>query len=380
MPAASSRRPQGTGGLRQRGTRWQSSVVDPLTGKARWRSWPAGMSKREIRDAHNEWVAEVSSGRAGDRSQTLAGYLARWLAQRAADMEPATHTRHAANVAIASRHAGALRLVELDPLTVTEILGSATRKNGKPLSAASRRSLRATLSVALGDAVTWRLIPANPVAAARLPRTIPTERPVPTADQVREMIATETDPQWRIAWQILWGTGCRSGEMLALHWSDVDIPGRSILVRRTMTNDGRLGHATKTRRTRRVGIGDDLADALRAWRSTMASVGLDMVRPDRPLFPSAASRSGIVRHETLGRRFGMALDRIGADPAITPHAVRHAVASELVRRHPVQLVADQLGMSIGMVERLYGSHAPVDEAMAIMGTLSRSAGTSAADA
>lgn len=381
MPADSSRRPQGSGGLRRRGDRWQSSAVNPRTGKTVWKTWPAGLSPKQLERAHGAWVAEIGTGRAGDRSLTLGAYLRRWLAQRAADMEPPTHARHGYNVAILRRHADAMRLADLDPLAVTEILADATRADGKPLAPASRRSLRGTLSLALGDAVTWRLLPLNPVSAARLPRSTPTERAVPSTEQVREMIRTEPDPMWRTAWQILWGTGCRPGEMLCLHWGDVDLSGRSVHVRRTMTEGGQvIGHNTKTRRHRRVGLGPDTVDALRAWRSELAGVGLDMVRADRPLFPSTASRSGIVSHMTMAAHFAQAVERVGADPAVTPHAVRHAVASELMRHVPAQLIADQLGMGVGLVMKLYGRHAPADAAMAIMGLLSRVPEPSAADA
>ena len=60
-----------------------------------------------------------------------------------------------------------------------------------------------------------------------------------------------------------------------------------------------------------------------------------------------------------GRAFRHAVERVGADAAITPHAVRHWFASTLTADGvPAQLIAAQLGHSINEVQSRYGAHAP----------------------
>jgi len=198
------------------------------------------MTERQVERAHLAWVAEVTGGRSAAHG-TLGTYLKRWLAQRAADMKPQTHERHAVNVGILTRHASALRLASLDALTVTEILASATRVDGQPLSTASRRSLRATLSVALGDAVRWRLISTSPVGAARLPRTIPTERAVPTTEQVHALISAEMTAHREHVAAL---AAERQRLLIELHdahgWSDARI-ARALNVHRTAVQKARQG-------------------------------------------------------------------------------------------------------------------------------------------
>lgn len=75
-------------------SRWQSSARDPRTGKAIYRTWPAGTTKREAERNHREWYADISKRRPADRSLTVATYLASWLDVRAGDMSGATHDMH----------------------------------------------------------------------------------------------------------------------------------------------------------------------------------------------------------------------------------------------------------------------------------------------
>ena len=362
MPEPRQRRPQGSGGLRRRGAAWQSTVTDPRTGRTRYRTWPGTMTARQVERAHADWVADVRHRRAGDRQLTVQQYLERWL-ERRPDMSPQTRARHATSVRAISRELGAVKLAELDGLLVAEMLTSMRKADGRPLAPASLKAVRSTLSTALADAVTWGLIASNPANGSRLPRSSRTTRATPTTEQVHQLCDTEPDQLWRTLWETLAGTGCRPGEALALRWSDVDIVGRSLTIGRTMTVDETgvsvVGDRTKTGSVRRVTIGGHLAEVLSSWRTACAAHDLTMARPEANLFASTVARSGVVSTTTLAKAFRAGMVRIGADPAITPHAVRHWFASTLMADGvPAQLIAAQLGHSIGEVQNRYGAHAP----------------------
>lgn len=377
------RRPQGSGGLRQRGGRWQSSAADPRTGKVRWKTWPTDMTPRQVQRAHGEWVLEVRSGRAADPRATVAAFTRRWLTVRQSDMTPATWARHRANCKVIDRHLGGVRMADLDTLTVIEAVQSMRRLDGTPYAADGRASIKGTLVQLCADAVAWRVIPANPTAGVRLPRADPSDRAVPTTQQVHAICDGEPDPLWRVCWELLAGTGARPGEVRALRWGDVDLPGRKLTIARTVTQHGgveAVGATTKTRRSRNVGIDDHLAAVLASWRAHLAEAGgLYRARDDAPVLPSDASQSGVVSAGAMRRHWALALQRINATPdvddidlSVTPHAVRHWVASTLMADGVApQLIAAQLGHSITEVELRYGRHAPVDQAMAVVRSLPR---------
>lgn len=361
-----ARRPSGAGGLRKRGDAWQSTARDPRTGRQQWRTWPKSMTERQVGRAHAAWVAEVVGGRAADRSATVAGFLDRWLAVAGPAMTPTTRGKHAWAVRRLNAEIGAMRLADLSTLDVLELL----ERLSAELAPATLRALRGTLGKACRAAVAWRLLPVNPVSAAEMRRVQQEERATPTTKQVQALVTGEQDPMWRCYWAVLAHTGARPGEALTLRWADVDIDARVITVARTLTANERgtlvVGNTTKTRRARRVAMGDDLAAELRSWRQHCATVGLDLVRPAAPLFPGRGA-TGIVSVTSMQRAWAKARDRSGMDQEVTPHAVRHWVASTLMAQGVApQLIATTLGHSIAEVQRRYGVHAPVDAALSVV--------------
>lgn len=376
-----ARRAQGAGGLRRRGDRWQSSAVDPRTGKVRWRTWPADMPPRKLERAHQAFVAEVRGGHVpADVRITTAAWLDRWLDVRFHDMTTATHRRHRTSAQMLSRVVGALPLGDLDATTVAEVLRGLCRADGRPASPATKQACRSTLSAACRDAVVWGVLPSSPVPAVRLPRSPRRDRPIPTTEQVHRLCDLEDDPLWRVCWEILVGTGCRQGEARGLRWADVDVPGRRLVIARTMTIDatggGAVGAATKTGRVRVVGLDDRLAQVLSQWRSGLASARLWRARDDAWVLGSDWSRSGSVSAAALNRAWRAAAVRAGMAEGVTPHAVRHWMASTLMAQGVApQLIATQLGNSIGEVVARYGIYAPSDAALSVTHLLPSRAGS-----
>jgi len=369
-----TRRPQGAGGLRERNGRWQSSARDPRAGKTIYRTWPAGTTKREAERNHREWYADISKRRPADRTLTVAAYLASWLDVRAGDMSGATHTRHTANAKIIGRELGGVRLAELEPLTLQGLFA----KRLEQYSPRSVRSIASTASLAFGDAVRWGRLPTNPMAAVRLPRPpVQADRVTPTTEQVHAICSSEPDPLWRTAWEVLAGTGARPGEVLALHWRDIEFNfgGRKLESGRQIPTSGRItiartvtrarssgetvGDRTKTGRTRTITIDAHLAGVLAAWRAELGSFELARVRADAPLFPAQRNPERPAPYHVLAERFRAAVRRVGADEAVTPHAVRHwFVSTWMAQGLPAQTIAEHCGHSIAEVLRRYGKHAP----------------------
>jgi len=154
--------------------------------------------------------------------------------------------------------------------------------------------------------------------------------------------AKEMSAKWYTFFFVALRTGMRRGEILALHWDEVDFERRRITVRYTNWQ-GRLG-SPKSGRIRVVPMTGDLAEALHAWRST--GVGTSpLVFPNR--------RGDLTNwHSGAGRALDRALERAGLRH-IRLHDLRHSFASHLVlKRCSLREVQILMGHhSIRMTER-----------------------------
>ena len=110
----------------------------------------------------------------------------------------------------------------------------------------SRRTIvdaRAILRAALAEAAASRLVSHNPAAAVRLPRARPRRMVAWTAEQARQFLASargDRDPLYP-AYVLLLVLGLSRGELLGLHWADVDLDTATVHVHRELQRiEGRL--------------------------------------------------------------------------------------------------------------------------------------------
>lgn len=99
---------------------------------------------------------------------------------------------------------------------------------------------------------------------------------------------------------------------------------------------------------------------LRRWRAAQAELGLDMVRPDRQLWPMPTTL-GVPAPITMRDAWRRALTAAGVDERRTLHGVRHWHASTLLAAGEApQRVADRMGHSLPVLLGRYGRHVPRD--------------------
>lgn len=152
----------------------------------------------------------------------------------------------------------------------------------------------------------------------------------------------ETDAEWKrinkqdAALFLLAGfTGLRLGELLALHWSDVDLERSILSVSRSMSAGEES--STKSRRSRSVPLADQAASELKRLKQRASFTGrADYVycRPDGGPLDRSAVRTRFVRaQEATGvrvRRF---------------HDLRHSFGSLAIQRFDLVAVKDMMGHS-----------------------------------
>ncbi len=140
-------------------------------------------------------------------------------------------------------------------------------------------------------------------------------------------------------------TGTRHEAILSLGWhqhvgggwADLD---RGLLYRKT------AGEAQTSKRKPPVPISDRLMRAMRRWKR------LD----GRGLYIVNWHGESILK---MRRAFSTAVRLSGLSDDVTPHVLRHTCATWLVQDGvPLWEVAGFLGMTVEMVERVYGHHAP----------------------
>ena len=146
---------------------------------------------------------------------------------------------------------------------------------------------------------------------------------------------TAEDRQDADAFRVLFYTGIRVGELLALRWADVDLGARSLLVRRNVSAG--VETEPKGRRHRQVPLSDPALGALARLGACEDFTGSDDYvicnRLGRRLDDSA-----------LRRRYHLACEQAGLR-RVKLHGLRHAAGSILARAADPVFVRDYLGHS-----------------------------------
>lgn len=167
-------------------------------------------------------------------------------------------------------------------------------------------------------------------------RTFPAE-PL-TSDEVRDLMAAITGRgplavRNRALVAVLWGSGLRVSEALALHPRDV-------------LSDGLRVRHGKGDKARTVGLHPEALVFLAAWLETRKGIGL---HGRQPVFCSLASGRTRTPGDAIDPSYVRRLlpklaTRAGIDKRVHAHGLRHTHATELVaRRAPLHVIAGQLG-------------------------------------
>ncbi|MFH1102451.1 MAG: site-specific integrase [Pseudomonadota bacterium] len=158
-------------------------------------------------------------------------------------------------------------------------------------------------------------------------------------------------------------TGMRLGELIALHWGDIDFNGKFIVVRRSYRRG--LVDTTKTGKERRVDMSDQLEAALRSLLTRRKREALSMGKgePVEIVFHQA----GDYLPQNSVRNFFKRVLRKAGLREIRIHDMRHTFASLLLSNgeSPVY-VKEQLGhSSISITVDIYGHLIPSSNRKAV---------------
>ena len=388
-----TRRPKGTGNIRDREGRYQATYSHTDgTGRRRLRSATFD-TRTEARAWLTGRLAEVSSGRVSAAGGLTVGeYLNDWLGSLGmAQLEAATVSWYRS---AAIRHIipalGGVRLSRLSAVQVEAFLAEKAdrgRLDGTGgLGPASVRRLQVTLHKALDAAVRKGMLATNPVDHADRPKMPPRDvtENVWTPEQITAFLDTTSSDRLAPLWRTACMTGLRRSELAGLQWGDIDLDAGVLSVKRARTHvDGKtIVKAPKSAASRRV-VDLDIATvaALKQWKVSQLEERLragTAWEQGEWVFTNEIGTPW--RPDALTRAFQGTADVHGFPPTDIK-GLRHAHATALLRAgvHP-KVVQERLGhSSISVTMDIYSSVLPGMQREAVELLAAMMAGTAPID-
>jgi integrase len=229
---------------------------------------------------------------------------------------------------------GRLPLTSVTERTLAELYASL-----KPaLGPRSLHHVHVILGTALESARRRRLIAVNPARNLKAPRAVVTRRDIWTREQCDAFLNAAAGDPFYAFFVVALTAGMRPGEVMALHWRDVDMEKRQIHVRWNAIDgfEGRELAEPKTERARRtIDVPTRTVEALAARRPARARDG-DLVFPGQDGKLLAAGT-------ILRSHFYPIVDRAGL-PRIPLYALRDMHATLLLEQGvPIDVVSARLG-------------------------------------
>ena len=355
-----SRRGHGEGGIRKRSDgRWQGTIELGWIDGKRGRKFVYARTRAEVVDKLRQSKTALASGLpVVDERLTVEKWLEHWLDNVLPGSVKETTAANYSN--LARRHLipalGKHRLARLDVRHVEELLATMAREDYAPNTI---RLVRSVLRRSMGHAERQGLIVRNVAALAQGPRIPRGEARALAVGEVRALLTKAKGDRHEVAFVLLVETGMRLGELLGLRWEDVDVDGRQLQIRQTLSSLGGriILSEPKTATSRRLyELSPQAIDALKVHRARQAA--------ERLAAGSAWAASGHVIATEIGtpvdpsnfrRRFATISKAAGIQKC-HPHELRHTAASLMLSRGvPLHIVADVLGhSSISVTKDVYG--------------------------
>ena len=347
------------GHVYQRGKKWSfmfDGPPDPLTGKRRQVTKAGFDSEKEAWSACRDAIKAAETGRLVRPSRRKLGeYLTdEWLPAMRHVLKPTTLASYEDYArAYVVPVLGNVRLQEqLTAPRLTafydHLLTKGRAKVAGGLSPKTVRNVHVMLRKALGDAVAWGFLAANPAEQVRPPR-IPRRPPaVWKPDQVARFLILAKDDRFFALYLLAATTGMRRAELCGLRWPAVDLEHGTLSV--TTTRVVVRGHAqdsddTKSERSRRlISIDPVTVEGLRMQRERQDG--------ERSAFGTGYGETDLVftwedgrpvHPDVIRQRFNRLVTRLKLPP-IRLHDLRHSYATAALAAgvHP-KIVSERLG-------------------------------------
>lgn len=336
----------------QRGKAWQVQVRvgrDPRTGK--WiRKSATADTKAAAEKLERQLLAEAEESRAHfvePSGETLAGYLAGWMARERPRLRPATRASYDNALKHIIPALGSAKLADLSPRKVQAFLDGMGARRVTELA-------RLVLVSALGDAERLGAVAVNVAKRTEAPYRAAPKRTSFTREEAVALVQACAGTRYGHAIALALWTGLRRGEICGLRWEDVDWDAPSVAVRRSILEDGAgrwvEGRPKTAAGEREVPLIPQAVAVLKAQRVALAATGAVPVAG----WVFTAEGGGPARPRSLTVAVGRATARTGL-PDLPMHSLRHTTASLLLSAGvPAEQAAKMMGhRSLAVFYRTY---------------------------
>lgn len=301
--------------------------------------------------------------------ETLAEFLQDWLVAIRPALRERTWVRYEQYVRLhIVPSLGKLPLERVAPQHLQHLYANQLARG---LAPATVHHLHACLHRALKQAVRWNLLARNVAELVDPPRIPRHEMTTLTPAQARDFLAEACTSRLHALFVLAITTGMREGELLGLHWRNVNFASAAIEVRGSLqrTQAGLVVLEPKTERSRRqVRLTRAAVDALQQQRRRQLEERLRLGpawQDDNLVFTDTAG--GPIEATAFLRNEFWPLLRRASLPRIRFHDLRHTAATLLLGQgvHP-KIVSEMLGHSqVGITLDLYSHVTPTMQQAAV---------------
>ena len=347
----------GEGSIYQRKDgRWAGAI----TLENRKRKTFYGETRKEVQEKLKAALYEQQQGTlVVGPQQTLGAYLEKWLEQ-VVRLTKRPNTYNGYRTVVNAHLKPALGHIKLQKLSAEQLQAFFAQKQEK-LKPSTLAHIHSVISSALSNAVKWGLVGRNVASLVSLPRVERYEGQVLTVDQARKLLEVARGSRIDVLLLVALTTGMRQGELVALHWSDLNFETGVLQVRRNvthMTGKGYVEREPKTKAGRRkIGLTDVVLEALKEHRERQQQARMKAGEKwqERGLI-FANIYGGYFDADHVGAIFKKLLKKAGL-PDVRFHDLRHSVATVLLAaKMDLKAVSELLGhSSVAITADIYQS-------------------------
>src|SRR6266700_2052634 len=340
------RRGHGEGSItRRKDGRYQAA----LTLENHERKYFYGKTRKEVQDKLNTALYEQKKGTlATGPQQTLGAYLEKWIDQ-VVKLTKRPNTYNGYRSVVKCHLIPSLGHIKLQKLTVEQLQAFFAEKQ-ETLKPKTLALIHSVLSSALSNAVKCGLVGRNVASLVSLPSVERYEGQVLTVDQARKLLEVARGSRLDVLLLVALTTGMRRGELVALHWSDLDFETGILQVRRNVTYMDGVGYVEREPKTkagrRKIRLAGVVLEALKEHgdRQQQARMKAGEKWQDRGLIFSNIY-GGFFDADHMGAMFKKLLKKAGL-PDVRFHDLRHSVATVLLAaKIDLKVVSELLGHS-----------------------------------
>ena len=223
--------------------------------------------------------------------------------------------------------------------------------NYKTLSPASVHRVHEILSSIFSNALRWDLVPYNPCTKVVQPKYRSTKMTCYDEETSKKLITTllqKAPTKYKCFVTLAMLTGLRRGELVGLHWDDIDFKKSTITVNRSACYLGKQCTFEKDTKTdacnRTIAVSNICFELLKQWRAEQSKIRLAQGANWKGAENIFSTDDGRIMNPATGPKWFSKFIAKNNFPHIRFHDLRHTFATLLVNNNvDVNTVSHKLG-------------------------------------